>query len=311
MAPPGGVRVLQRAGVRTRAHRLDVLERLGQRDLGSSRPPGSQQARSWMRALALVGPARAAPACRWTSRRASRRRPRWRKPTSAPSGWTSAQANGGRAGASASARGPTPTWRPCPPGPTSTISVRSSPVMRVVLGRRHEHPAVGALDPQQDLLAQAGEEGADHRTGRPAERVLDDEGRAEHPRVVGHCGPLGLEGDDLADDLAALHGVEGVVDLVELDAAGDHARRGRASRPSRSRAACGSRCARRRSRSSEPTRFFSEKNSSKAEKLHELVELADADDAGGAAAADGVVGGPHRARAGRWPRRSSRSRRRR
>src|SRR5688572_18415043 len=32
-----------------------------------------------------------------------------------------------------------------------------------------------------------------------------------------------LEGDDLADDLAALHRVEGVVDLVELDAAGDHA----------------------------------------------------------------------------------------
>jgi hypothetical protein len=31
-----------------------------------------------------------------------------------------------------------------------------------------------------------------------------------------------LEADDLADDLAALHGLERIVDLVELDAPGDH-----------------------------------------------------------------------------------------
>ena len=57
---------------------------------------------------------------------------------------------------------------------------------RVVLGRRHEHPPVGRLDAQQHLLAQAGEEGPDHRSGGSGERIFDDEGRAEHPRVVGH-----------------------------------------------------------------------------------------------------------------------------
>src|SRR5438045_3929518 len=31
-----------------------------------------------------------------------------------------------------------------------------------------------------------------------------------------------MSDDDAADDLACLHGPEGVVDLVELDAAGDH-----------------------------------------------------------------------------------------
>ena len=43
---------------------------------------------------------------------------------------------------------------------------------------------------------------------------------------------------------------------------------------------------------------------------HLCVSMPDADDDGGAAPADGVVGGPHRWRAGRWPRTRSRSRRR-
>ena len=62
------------AGVRTERTGSTPSELLGQGDVGHQ-ASGSQQARSWMRALALVGPARAAPACRWTSPRASRRRP--------------------------------------------------------------------------------------------------------------------------------------------------------------------------------------------------------------------------------------------
>ena len=136
-------------------------------------------------------PSAAAPACRWPWRRASRRRPVWRKPTSAPSGCTSAQAKGCCSGCFGIGSRTQAQVSTVPPGPTSTSSVSSSPVMRVVLGRRHEHLAVGALDPQEHLLAQAGEEGPDHRAGGAGERVLDDEGRAEHPGVVSHAAPRG------------------------------------------------------------------------------------------------------------------------
>ena len=92
-----------------------------------------------------------------------------RTPMSAPSGCTSAQANGSvervlRHGA----RAPTPTSSTSPPGPTSTSSVRSSPVTgSYSVGGTSTRPSA-ALDPDQDLLAQAGEEGPDHRTGGPA-----------------------------------------------------------------------------------------------------------------------------------------------
>ena len=54
---------------------------------------------------------------------------------------------------------------------------------RVVLERRHEHPPVGRLDADDEPLAQRGEERADDRARRAAERVLDDELRGEQLAV--------------------------------------------------------------------------------------------------------------------------------
>ena len=114
----------------------------------------------------------------------------WRKPTSAPSGCTSAQAKGWSSGCFGRGSRTQAQVSTVPPGPDLDELGEVLAGERVVLGRRHQHPPVGALDPQQHLLAQAGEEGPDHRTGGAGERVLDDEGRGEHARVVGH-GVLG------------------------------------------------------------------------------------------------------------------------
>ena len=85
--------------------RLHALQLLGQVMSVISQAPGTRGRGSSPRARRPSG---AAPACRWTSPRAGRRRPAGRNPTSAPSGCTSAPANGGLGGASASVRHPCP-----------------------------------------------------------------------------------------------------------------------------------------------------------------------------------------------------------
>ena len=89
----------------------------------------------------------------------------WRNPTSAPSGCTSAQANGWSSGCFGGFAHPGPGQH----GAARTDLDQLGELVagqRVVLGGRDEHPAVGAPDPQQHLLAQAGEEGTDDRARR-------------------------------------------------------------------------------------------------------------------------------------------------
>lgn len=57
----------------------------------------------------------------------------------------------------------------------------------VVFDGRDHHLAVGGLHPEDDALAQPGEEGALDGPEGPGEGELDDEGRAEHLRWGGSC----------------------------------------------------------------------------------------------------------------------------
>ena len=146
---PGGERVVELGRRADAAHRLDVAGATSGRVISGIRRPrrrvlGHEAGEVVDVALALVGPRGARPACRCAWRRSSRRRPRGASAVSAPSGWISAQANG-------SVERVLVVRARCTHAHVVTVAARADldqlgEVLaghRVVLGGRHDHPAVG------------------------------------------------------------------------------------------------------------------------------------------------------------------------
>ncbi len=108
---------------------------------------------------------------------------------SAPSGVTSANANGwssGCFGVGSATHVHEPT---VPAGPTSTSSLELVAGVRVVLERRDQHLAVGGLDAEDPVLLEPGQECADHGSERTRIRELEsalDDARCAHALETNH-----------------------------------------------------------------------------------------------------------------------------